>query len=67
MEPWYWRKGPRVNDEYTGHMADGDPLYSPPEGWEPPIEYHDSAYLPAAAPSGPLLNRMAGMSTNHYA
>ena len=46
MEPWYWRKGPRVNDEYTGHMADGDPLFSPPDGWEPPINYHDSAYLP---------------------
>ena len=46
MEPWYWRKGPRVNDEYTGHMADGDPLFSPPDGWEPPIDYHDSTYLP---------------------
>jgi len=45
-QPWYWRKGPRVNDEYTGHMADGDPLFSPPDGWEPPINYHDSAYLP---------------------
>jgi hypothetical protein len=45
MEPWYWRKGPRVNDEYTGHMADGDPLFSPPGGWEPPINYHDSAYV----------------------
>eukprot|EP00960_Hanusia_phi_P046171 757665-Hanusia_phi.AAC.4 len=38
MEPWYWRKGPRVNDEYTGHVADGDPLFSPPDGWEPPYE-----------------------------
>ena len=67
MEPWYWRKGPRVNDEYTGHMADGDPLFSPPDGWEPPINYHDSAYLPEAAPSpAPLLNRMAGIRTNPY-
>jgi hypothetical protein len=56
--------------QYTGHMADGDPLYSPPEGWEPPIEYHDSAYLPEAAnaaPDSPLLERMSGMKTNPYA
>jgi hypothetical protein len=56
--------------QYTGHMADGDPLYSPPEGWEPPVEYHDSAYLPEAAnaaPDSPLLERMSGMKTNPYA
>jgi len=69
MEPWYWRKGPRVNDEYTGHMADGDPLFSPPSGWEPPINYHDSSYLPEANGGGsnPLLERMSGMKTNPYA
>jgi hypothetical protein len=70
MEPWYWRKGPRVNDEYTGHMADGDPLFSPPDGWEPPVEYHDANYVPEAANSesnGPLLNRMSGLQTNPYA
>jgi len=69
MEPWYWRKGPRVNDEYTGHMADGDPLFSPPDGWEPPINFHDSAYLPEAASEGsstPLMNRMDGLQTNPY-
>ena len=32
-----------------GHMADGDPLFSPPDGWEPPINYHDKAYLPEDA------------------
>ena len=56
--------------QYTGHMADGDPLYSPPGGWEPPINYHDSAYLPEAAngspSSAPLLERMSGMKTNPY-
>jgi hypothetical protein len=69
MEPWYWRKGPRVNDEYTGHMADGDPLFSPPDGWEPPINYRDASYLPEANGGGsaPLLERMSGMKTNPYA
>ena len=69
MEPWYWRKGPRTNDEYTGHMADGDPLFNPPDGWEPPINYHDSAYLPEAANSGastPLVNRLDGLQTDPY-
>ena len=35
MEPWF-----------TGHMADGDLLFWSPDGWEPSINYHDSAYLP---------------------
>jgi hypothetical protein len=62
-----------------GHMADGDPLFSPPDGWEPPINYHDKAYLPrdgippSMAPeaqnsgaSGPMMERTTGMQTNPY-
>jgi len=40
MEPYTWRKGPRVNDEYTGIMASGDPTVDPPDSWEPPINFH---------------------------
>mmetsp|Transcript_21634 Transcript_21634/g.33852 ORF Transcript_21634/g.33852 Transcript_21634/m.33852 type:complete len:190 (+) Transcript_21634:52-621(+) len=40
MEPYTWRKGPRVNDEYTGVMASGDPTVDPPDSWEPPINFH---------------------------
>eukprot|EP00286_Rhodomonas_abbreviata_P025772 CAMPEP_0181310750 /NCGR_PEP_ID=MMETSP1101-20121128/12758_1 /TAXON_ID=46948 /ORGANISM="Rhodomonas abbreviata, Strain Caron Lab Isolate" /LENGTH=200 /DNA_ID=CAMNT_0023417411 /DNA_START=41 /DNA_END=643 /DNA_ORIENTATION=- len=42
MEPYFWRKGPRVNDEYVGHMADGDPVFNPPDDWEPPVNFYRS-------------------------
>jgi len=36
MEPYTWRKGPRVNDEYTFDDG-GDPTVDPGKSWEPPI------------------------------
>ena len=30
-------------------MADGDPLFSPPDGWYPPINYYDKANQPEDA------------------
>jgi hypothetical protein len=36
MEPYTWRKGPRVNDEYVFNDG-GDPTVDPGKSWEPPI------------------------------
>jgi hypothetical protein len=36
MEPYTWRKGPRVNDEYRFDDG-GDPTVDPGKSWEPPI------------------------------
>ena len=40
MEPYTWRKGPRVNDEYTFDDG-GDPTVDPGKSWEPPIMVGD--------------------------
>uniref|UniRef100_A0A0C3UE88 Uncharacterized protein n=2 Tax=Guillardia theta (strain CCMP2712) TaxID=905079 RepID=A0A0C3UE88_GUITC len=58
MEPYTWRKGPRVNDEYTGVMASGDPTVDPPDSWEPPINFKKSRkqlLLGESQPPKPML------------
>jgi len=48
MEPYTWRKGPRVNNEYVTNDG-GDPTVDPGKSWEPPIMVDGQEYY-----KGPL-------------
>ena len=50
MEPYTWRKGPRVNDEYTFDDG-GDPTVDPGKSWEPPIMVGDHVVYKGALQS----------------